>query len=255
MANQKQNTGVDFENITTVKLDDKAVDGLGRWSAGLKKPLGISRLPFNEGAVLLSIAETGVGETCHIYFRDHEDKRVKCEIYIDTKFHTQWYINYQRSYFNTAGMSIESIPDSSNDLNLIRQMSSILSHSLVYYAMYHEDPDLVLFEGKNLIYLQVPAKTPNAPSDIKTVKPEMENYRAIPIETNKPIGQQVSAHLNEYYRGWINQSIPALEGKTPIEASKTSEGRKELHELFEYMRKIQSPIPFPFDEVKRALGL
>lgn len=57
---KKQSAGVDFNKITTIKLENSAVDGLGRWSAGLRKPLGISRLPFEEGAVLLSIKETGV---------------------------------------------------------------------------------------------------------------------------------------------------------------------------------------------------
>jgi hypothetical protein len=254
MAKQQPNVGIDFDNITTVKLDNNVVDGLGRWSGGLKKALGITRLPFEEGAVLLSIAETGVGKTCHIYFKDHEDQRVKCEIYFDKKFHTQWYLNYQGSYFNTAGMTIESIPDSPVDFNLIRQMSSIMSHALVYFAMYHEDPNLVQSIDNKLITLRVPTKAPTAPGDIKTVKPEPE-YKAIALDPNKPIGKQASAHLSAYYRDWVNDSIPALKGKTPVEASKTQEGRKELHDLFEYMRKMPSPIPFPVDEVKRALGL
>jgi hypothetical protein len=251
----KQSVEIDFNEITTIKLENHTVDGLGRWSGGLEKPLGISRLPFEEGAVLLSIAETGVGDTCHIYFKDHEDQRVKCEMYIDRKFHTQWYINYQRSYFNTAGMTIESIPGSNADLNLNRQMSSILSHALIYYAMYHEDPNLVLSMQNSPIALRVPTKAPTAPSDIKTVKPELEYNHAIALDPKKPLGQQISSQLNEYYRGWINLPIPALNGKTPVEASKTPEGRKELHDLFEYMRKMQSPMPFPVDDVKKVLGL
>ncbi|MGG3471595.1 hypothetical protein ABES02_29530 [Neobacillus pocheonensis] len=251
---KKQSTGVDFNKITTIKLGESAVDGLGRWSAGLMKPLGISRLPFEEGAILLTITETGVGDSCQVYFKD-EDQRVKCEIYIDKRFHTQWYINYQRFYFNTASNTLESIPDSPSDLALIGQMSTILSHALVYIAMYHDDPNLVLFLNKYEVTLRVPANAPTAPGDIATVKPILGFGNPIALDPRKPLGGQISTHLNNYYKEWIYRSLPALKGKTPIEASKTPEGRKELHELFEYMRKMQSPIPFPFDDVKKALSL
>lgn len=87
------------------------------------------------------------------------------------------------------------------------------------------------------------------------MKPELEFGNAISLDPTKPFGGQISAHLNNYYKEWLNHSIPALKGKTPIEASKTLEWRRELHELFEYMREMQSPVPFPFDDVKKALGL
>jgi hypothetical protein len=77
----------------------------------------------------------------------------------------------------------------------------------------------------------------------------------IELDPTKPLNKQKDSFLEDYYKRWLHESIPALKGKTPTEASKTADGRKELYDLFEYMRKMQSPMPFPVDQVKRVLGL
>ena len=63
-------------------------------------------------------------------------------------------------------------------------------------------------------------------------------------------------------RQWINESIPALGGMTPLEAVKTPEGRQMVLDLIDYIKRRQkkhspppgmvSPDP---DKVKTMLGL
>lgn len=80
-------------------------------------------------------------------------------------------------------------------------------------------------------------------------------FKAVPLDSNKSIGQQINDELNSYYNSWLDTPIPGLDNKTPRECSKTEEGRKKLDFLFDYMRKLPSSVPFPFEAVKKELGL
>jgi len=47
--------------------------------------------------------------------------------------------------------------------------------------------------------------------------------------------------LNEYYKNWLDESIPGLNGMTPREASKSPEGVELLNKLFEHMEGLNVP--------------
>jgi len=74
---------------------------------------------------------------------------------------------------------------------------------------------------------------------------------------------EVIAELEEkMLRQWLEESIPALDGKTPREAMKTAEGRQQLRELFDYIEQMQKNVPpapgmFSPDyrKAKKMLGL
>ncbi|MGD9546689.1 MAG: YecA family protein [Candidatus Krumholzibacteriia bacterium] len=62
-----------------------------------------------------------------------------------------------------------------------------------------------------------------------------------------------------YYAGWLDQSIPALDGRTPREAAKTAQGRRELDTLLKSMENVEiqgeGDDAFDFSVVRRELGL
>jgi hypothetical protein len=70
---------------------------------------------------------------------------------------------------------------------------------------------------------------------------------------------QIKAQLAER---WLKESIPALGGKTPVQAAKTAQGRKQLQELFAYIESMEARRPvgsfeagWDVEEMKRRLGL
>jgi hypothetical protein len=80
-------------------------------------------------------------------------------------------------------------------------------------------------------------------------------FNSIPLDPNKNVGQQINEVLSNYYANWLDTPIPGLDNKTPRESSKTEEGRKKLEFLFDYMKKLPSSVPFPYEAVKKELGL
>lgn len=62
-----------------------------------------------------------------------------------------------------------------------------------------------------------------------------------------------------YYADWLDQSIPALDGRTPREAAKTAQGRRELDTLLKSMENLEiqgeGDDAFDFSVVRRELGL
>jgi len=74
---------------------------------------------------------------------------------------------------------------------------------------------------------------------------------------------EVIAELEErMLRQWLDESIPALEGKTPREAAKMPEGRQMLEDLFDYIERHQKGRPSPpgmfspdYRKTKGMLGL
>jgi hypothetical protein len=50
--------------------------------------------------------------------------------------------------------------------------------------------------------------------------------------------KELEKELDDYYSGWIDQPLQALNGKTPRQAAKTSEGRKDLHLVLNELENI-----------------
>jgi hypothetical protein len=71
--------------------------------------------------------------------------------------------------------------------------------------------------------------------------------------------EQVLEYKRRYYEGWLDESIPALGGRTPREAARTKRGRTALERLLREMEHTEQHVsrddPFDFDIVRRALGI
>lgn len=235
-----------------IPLNEELIDRLSKWSKGLKQQICLRKLPFDEGVIHLRMITMEDVLDADIYFDDKNSKRLKVELYLNGEFNTQWYIN-KSVPMSISGVTYESIP---NEVQI--QMTAILIHTMCYITLYHNDINLVGGKKENLneiIHLTLPDPLPVLPGGLR-VEPATYNFsKGFELAPNKPIKEQVESHLNDYYLSWLNQPIPALKGKTPIEASKSSEGMKELYELFDYMHKLNSPVPFPFNEMKKILGM
>ena len=68
-------------------------------------------------------------------------------------------------------------------------------------------------------------------------------------------------YLEAYYAEWINMPIPALNGLTPVEASRTAEGRRKLEELLKGMENLEerkkkvSGYGYDVSKIRKALNL
>jgi len=78
---------------------------------------------------------------------------------------------------------------------------------------------------------------------------------------NQPeVQAQIAEYLRQYYRDWINQKIPILKNKTPLQAIKTEDGKEMVEALlmeFERRGKIDAH-PVPPDilaDLREKLGL
>ncbi|MDH3883913.1 MAG: MbcA/ParS/Xre antitoxin family protein [Desulfobacterales bacterium] len=57
--------------------------------------------------------------------------------------------------------------------------------------------------------------------------------------------------VTAHWEDWVDQKIPALEGKTPREAVKTSDGRESVEALLIHAER-QLPPDDPMTEVNRS---
>ena len=82
------------------------------------------------------------------------------------------------------------------------------------------------------------------------------------ILSDPVVRQATGKSLRDYYlKSWVRQKIPMLGFKTPLEASKTPQGREELKALFARMENLSSAVPcesvaeMDFEELKKKLGV
>jgi hypothetical protein len=63
--------------------------------------------------------------------------------------------------------------------------------------------------------------------------------------------------LSDYYEQWLDMEIPALQGKTPRQASKSEQGRNELERLFAYMSEQAGDADLGLDipALRKSLGM
>ena len=78
---------------------------------------------------------------------------------------------------------------------------------------------------------------------------------------NRPeVQEKIVEFMREHYRKWPTEKLPALGGKTPLQAVKTKDGREMVEALlrdFE-LRSANSNLPVDqsiFDELRERLGL
>jgi hypothetical protein len=90
----------------------------------------------------------------------------------------------------------------------------------------------------------------------KVVKPE-RNEGSIPPEVERAI---IGEFLEKHYASWADDPLPALKGKTPREAVKTTAGRKSVDELLREMeyrsaRSSSMAGAYDFGKLRCELGL
>lgn len=81
-----------------------------------------------------------------------------------------------------------------------------------------------------------------------------------PRRPEPPEAQQLALEFKrQHYAGWVDESIPALDGLTPRQAAQTKEGRNRLDLLLQDMQQTENraagDAAFDFAEVRRELGL
>ena len=85
--------------------------------------------------------------------------------------------------------------------------------------------------------------------------PEPVAQPALSAEERKALEEMIHKH----YAGWVNESLPALGGKTPRQAMRSRAGRESVIELLRLMengelRKKDGPV-YDFNILRRELGL
>jgi hypothetical protein len=73
--------------------------------------------------------------------------------------------------------------------------------------------------------------------------------------------EMMEQFLHKHYAGWVNESLPALGGKTPRQAMRSRAGRESVIELLRLMENRESrkgardaPV-YDFNTIRRELGL
>jgi len=80
-----------------------------------------------------------------------------------------------------------------------------------------------------------------------------------PVETPPPEAQQLVLGLKRaHYAGWLDEALPALDGKSPREAARTTGGRGAVDVLLKNMENTEQRSPpgerFDFSKLRRELG-
>lgn len=74
--------------------------------------------------------------------------------------------------------------------------------------------------------------------DPKTIQQSIKNLGIEP--PYNPLPQELyTTHMREYYEKWLNEKIPALNGKTPIEAVKTKKGKEKVIAVLKLLENTQ----------------
>ncbi|MHB8282309.1 MAG: SEC-C metal-binding domain-containing protein [bacterium] len=80
----------------------------------------------------------------------------------------------------------------------------------------------------------------------------------IPIEIQQEF---INKFLTDHYEKWLNEKIPALNGKTPLEAIKTKKGRHQVIEILKFNENIEEKNKekgkpyYDFSWLRKRLGL
>lgn len=83
-----------------------------------------------------------------------------------------------------------------------------------------------------------------------------EQEEDFPLEVQSEIAEKFS---EEYYSKWMRTRLPALGNRTPLEASETAEGRRELEEMLKVAEneaeRSDGKLKPPIAKLRAALGL
>ncbi len=95
-------------------------------------------------------------------------------------------------------------------------------------------------------------------------KEEMEKFEQEQKDLySKPEVRELLRRNQEeyYYKDWLTSRIPALGNKTPLQAVKTEDGRRQVEELISYIERMQNrrqndmAVKVDFSKIRKKLGL
>jgi hypothetical protein len=80
------------------------------------------------------------------------------------------------------------------------------------------------------------------------------------LNNSPEVQEQLAKLMSQHYREWVNQKLPALKGKTPLQAVKTQDGKEMVEalilELQRSSKRANQPIaPAIIAELRERLGL
>ena len=79
-----------------------------------------------------------------------------------------------------------------------------------------------------------------------------------PPAPGSPEARAVAEFKRRHYARWLDQPLPALQGRTPRDAARTATGRAELELVFKQMEHMENHAPgdaFDFSPLRRELRL
>jgi hypothetical protein len=91
----------------------------------------------------------------------------------------------------------------------------------------------------------------------RTAPPPASTSRDVPPEVAAEV---VGNYLRDHYTRWMDEPLPALDGKTPRKATRTAAGRRSVAALVDDAERMSLAMPSPaapgfFDWLRRELGL
>jgi hypothetical protein len=80
------------------------------------------------------------------------------------------------------------------------------------------------------------------------------------LNSNPQVQAMLREHMRLHYEGWVNEKLPALDGKTPLQAARSADGRERLEALIAQIERDGMRMTPPLDEsitqqLRSRLGL
>ena len=161
------------------------------------------------------------------------------------KRHTNWN-NTILGHLRIEGATLTAEVNSENRAQKFKKlMEELLAGKARYKTTVIESPQAMLARSKK------EGDTTRA----KQIQKEHDELNSQP-----EVQAQIDEYLRQHYRDWINQKIPLLKNKTPLQAVKTQDGKEMVEALLmEFERRgMNDAQPIPPDiliELRKKLGL
>lgn len=161
------------------------------------------------------------------------------------KKHKSWN-NTILGHLNIEGSRLTVEVNSENRAEQFKTiMSELMQGKSRYKTTVIESPQVKLEQLKN----EEGSKQP------KQRQKEQEEFNSLP-----EVQAQIAEYMSQYYRDWLNQKIPVLKNKTPLQAVKTKDGREMVEALLIEFERRGEGLPLPLDaaiiaEMREKLGL
>lgn len=107
---------------------------------------------------------------------------------------------------------------------------------------------LLKYLGNNLHFQNTLLETPE--QKLNAMPANKEPSVLIPQDMLPEIQAHMSAMAKNYWEGWFNEPIPALDNQSPIQASKSPSGREKLEALLTYYEYVDNQRSDPQQSLK-----